>query len=255
MKVNFNERLLVFTDKDLTDPRAMPHTFRQVFAIMLYPGDPDKQKLHILGSIANILDAQHSEQERKAYLPNDPTLLYDLYARKEEALKVFHDAITSRKKGHTGAPIVRGTIAGWLLVHLAKPHIGSLRRAFKEYSANPIIFDGEPVPASNSLLWKIWEGYRSVSHLWAGLMIYRELYGVEIGHLGPSSLSDPVDPEAAVHLSKYLRFASFFRNQLVDAKNPTTGEPLIADIASLWDLLMSNGNLIQAVNLSPEKNQ
>ena len=250
VQINFEEKLLIFTDEELSiqensESAGNDKLISQLFSVMAYPNKAKKQNLYILGLLATNLEERFSDVDGKKILKSNKKLLYELYKNKTEALKVYNDTMRSRQKGDIGAPLTRGGIAGDILTYLVLCG-GGLEQAytnFLDYCPHWEI----PVSPSISALKKIWKDFRGISPLWSAYKRCRET-----PHIVKMAVNDP-DSEEEVHPAKILQIASFFRNELIGMKNPSTKSHLIKDTSEVWNFLNSKKHPIPPAKLFSHK--
>ena len=241
MQINFEEKLLIFTDEELcsqenSESAGNDKLISQLFSVMAYPNKAKKQNLYILGLLATNLEERFSEDDEKQFLQNSPELLFELYKKKTDALKVYNDTMRSRQKGDTGAPLTRGGIAGDILTYLVLCG-GGLEQAYINFLDYCPHWE-TPVSPSISALKKIWKEFRGISPLWAAYKRCRET-----PHIVKMAVDDP-DSEEEVHPATILQIASFYRNELIEMKNPSTQSHLIKDTSEVWNFLNSKNHPI-----------
>lgn len=237
MKINFEERLLIFTDEELSihvnlESADNNELIARLFSVMAYPNEAEKQHLYRLGLLATNLKEHSSKDGKEQFLLNSKELLLKLFENKTEGLKVYNDAVRSRQKGYTGAQFVRGCIAGDILTSLILRG-GSLEQAYINCLGCCKHLE-TPISPSIPTLKKIWQEYRGISPLWAA-------YNICIGspHIVQMTI-EKSNSNNSVHLPGLLQIASYFRNQLLEAKISSTQLPIIKDTLEVWNFLNSN---------------
>lgn len=246
MHINFKEKLLIFTDEELStqensESAGNDELISNLFSVMVYPNEAKKQHLYILGLLATNLEERFSEDNEKQLFQNSPELLLDLYKNKTEALKVYNDTMRSRQKGDTGAPLTRGGIAGDILSYLALCG-GGLEQAYINFLDYCPHWE-TPVSPSIPTLKKIWKDFRGISPLWAAYKRCKET-----PRIVKMAVDDP-DSEEEVHPAKILQIASFYRNELIEMKNSSTQSHLIKDTSEVWNFLNSKNHPIPPAKL------